>query len=64
MKKRKDDNWPKRLDAAVKRKFNVTVETFYDLFGTMRYVTIMKDRRTQLPQDVHAFILKWMETRS
>ena len=61
MKDRKDDNWPKRLDAAIKRKFGLRTETFYDVFGTMRYVTAMKDLRKRLPNKVHIFVRKWME---
>ncbi len=57
---KRDDNWPKRLDADIKRDLGVETETYYDLIGSMRYVTGPKDGKTPLPDEVHTYIEKWM----
>ncbi len=54
-----EEQWPKKLDAAIKRKFGVKTETFFDLIGSMRYVTRAAGGKN-LPKKVHAFIEAWM----
>ena len=56
----KDENWPERLDADIQRDLGVETETFYDLLGSMRYVTTPKDGETPLTDDVHQYIENWM----
>lgn len=53
-------NWPKKLDAAIKRKFGVKTKTFFDLFGSMRYVTRPADGKKPLTDESHTFIQTWM----
>lgn len=55
------DDWPKMLDAQVKKETGFEVETFYDLFGTGTYVTRPADGVTPLTDRVHAVIRKFME---
>lgn len=57
---KKNDDWPKRLDADIKINLGVETETYYDLLGSMRYVTEPKDGKTPLSNEVHAYIEKWM----
>lgn len=56
---KKQTEWPKRLDAAIKREFSIKTETFFDLIGSMRYVTHRPDGKP-LTKKIHAFIQKWM----
>lgn len=55
---KKQTDWPKKLDAAIKRKFGIKTETFFDLIGSMRYVTRRADGKP-LKKEIHKFIGEW-----
>lgn len=57
-----DTEWPKKLDAAIKRKFGVKTKTFFDLLGSMRYITIPTGGKNPKPltDEIHKFINSWM----
>lgn len=57
----KKTEWPAKLDAAIKRKFGVKINTFFDLLGTMCYVTRPADGKTPLTDEIHKFIGQWMD---
>lgn len=58
-KAKKQIEWPQRLDDAILREFEIKTETFFDLIGSMRYVTHRPDGRP-LTKKTRAFIQKWM----
>lgn len=58
-KTKRQTEWPQRLDAAIKKKFGVETETFFDLIGSMRYLTHRPDGKP-LAKKIHTFIGQWM----
>lgn len=59
-KTKKYIEWPQRLDVAIKKKFGVKTKTFFDLIGSMRYITRPTGEKP-LTNEIHAFIGKWMD---
>lgn len=55
-----DKPWTDRLDAAIQRKFKRKTTTFYDLLGSMRYITAPDDN-IPLTDEHHEFIRRWMK---
>ena len=59
MAKKKQTAWPKRLDAAIKEKFGVETETYFNIIA-LAYVTRRTDDKS-LGKKIHSFISKWMD---
>lgn len=54
---------PQKLDAAIKRKFGIKTETYFDLIGSMHYVTVTAYHKAPLTDEIHKFIRKWMDEK-